>query len=111
MSGPVMRLQVSDLFYGSLFVFFLIELQSRKVMHVGVTRSPNGAWVAQQLREATPYGQAPKYLLCDDDSKFGSCFEQVAVTSGIEMLKTPYHDHRTNEICERFAQECAASIP
>ena len=55
-------------------------------MHVGVTRSPTGAWIAQQLREATPYGQAPKYLLCDDDSKFGSCFERVAATSGIEML-------------------------
>ena len=102
MSGPVMRLQVSDLFYGSLFVYFLIELQSRKVMYVGVTRSPTGAWVAQQFREAIPYGQAPKYLLCDDDSKFGSCFERVAATSGIEMLKTPYHAPRSHSFGECY---------
>jgi putative transposase len=54
-------LEITDLFFRPLFAFFLIELQSRKVIHVGVTRSPTDAWVAQQLREATPYGHAPKY--------------------------------------------------
>jgi putative transposase len=61
-------LQVSDLFFRSLFAFFIIELQSRKEFHVGVTRSLTDAWVGQQLREATPYGMTPKYLLCDNDS-------------------------------------------
>jgi len=53
-------LQLTDLFFRPLFAFFLIELKSRKVIHVNVTRSPTDAWVAQQLREATPYGQTPK---------------------------------------------------
>jgi hypothetical protein len=53
-------LQVTDLFFRPLFAFFLTLLHSRKVIHVRVTRSPTDAWVAQQLREATPYGQAPK---------------------------------------------------
>ncbi len=103
-------LQVSDLFFRPLFAFFLIELQSRKVIHVGVTRSPTDAWGAQHLREATPYGQAPKYLICDNDSKFGSCFRRVAKTSGIKLLKTPVHAPRANAVCERFLrsvrQEC-----
>src|SRR5205085_9252231 len=60
-------LQVTDLFFRPLFAFFLIELKSRKVIHVGVTRSPTDSWVAQQLREANAYGQAPKYLLFDND--------------------------------------------
>jgi putative transposase len=47
-------LQVTDLFFRPLFAFFLIELKSRKVIHVGVTRSPTDAWVAQQLRESNP---------------------------------------------------------
>ena len=90
--------------------FFLIELKSRKVIHVGVTRSPTDAWVAQQLREATPYGQAPKYLIRDHDNKFGPCFARVATTSAIEILKTPVCAPRANAICERFLrsvrQEC-----
>jgi len=103
-------LQVTDLFFRPLFAFFVIELQSRKVVHMGVTRSPTDAWVAQQLREATPYGQAPKYLIRDNDSKFGSCFLRVAATSCIKLLKTPYHAPRANAVCERFLrsvrQEC-----
>ncbi len=67
-----------------------------------VTRSPTDAWTAQQLREATPYGHTPKYLIRDNDSKFGPCFARVAATSGIKILKTPYHAPRANAICERF---------
>jgi hypothetical protein len=56
------------------------------------------------------YGQAPKYLICDNDSKFGPCFARVATTSAIEVLKTPYRAPRANAICERFMrsvrQEC-----
>jgi putative transposase len=103
-------LQVTDLFFRPLFAFFNTLLKTRRVIHVGVTRSPSDPWVAQQLREATPYGQAPKYLICDHDSKFGSCFARVATTSAIEILKTPYHAPRANAICERFPrsvrQEC-----
>ncbi len=100
----------SDLFCRPLFAFFLIEMKSRKVIHVGVTRSPTDAWVAQQLREATPYVQVPKYLIRDHDSKFGPCFARVATTNAIEILKTPVRAPRANAICERFLrsvrQEC-----
>ncbi|HEX9131967.1 MAG TPA: integrase core domain-containing protein [Ktedonobacteraceae bacterium] len=103
-------LQVPDVFFRSLFALFIIELRSRKVIHIGVTRSPADVWTAQQLREATPYGQTPKYLIRDNDSKFGLHFARVAATSGIKILKTPYHAPRANAICERFLrsvrQEC-----
>jgi putative transposase len=95
-------LQVTDLFFHSLFAFFIIELRTRKVIHVGVTRSPTDAWTAQQLREATPYGQTPRYLIRDNDSKFGHCFARVAATSGVKILRTPYRTPRANAVCERF---------
>jgi putative transposase len=40
-------LPVTDLFFRSLFAFFIIELKSRKVIHVGLTRSPTDAWTAR----------------------------------------------------------------
>jgi putative transposase len=95
-------LQVTDLFFRPLFAFFLIELKSRKVIHVNVTRSPTDLWVAQQLREATPYGQTPTYLIRDTDRKFGPNFARVAATSGIKVLRTPYRTPRANAVCERF---------
>ncbi len=95
-------LQVTDLFFRPLFAFFIIELQSRKVIHVNVTRAPTDPWVAQQLREATPYGQTPKYLIRDNDCKFGPQFARVASTSGIKILRTPYRTPQANAVCERF---------
>ena len=64
-------LQVVDLGFRSLFAFCIVELGSRRVVHVGVTRHPTDAWAAQQLREATPFGQRPAYLLRDNDRTYG----------------------------------------
>jgi hypothetical protein len=70
-SGLATFSQSTSLFFRSLFAFFIVELHSRRVIHVGVTRSPTDAWAAQQLREATAYGRGPKYLIRDRDAKFG----------------------------------------
>jgi putative transposase len=40
-------LPVTDLFFRSLFAFFTTLLHSRKVIHVGVTRSPTDSWTAR----------------------------------------------------------------
>jgi hypothetical protein len=82
-------LQAADLFFHPLFAFFNTLLKSRKVIHVNVTCSPTDQWVAQQLREATPYGQTPKYLIRDNDRKFGPNFARVATTSSMKVLRTP----------------------
>ena len=54
------------------------------------------------LREATAYGVGPKYLIRDNDGKFGVDFARIAQTSRIEILTTPYFAPRANAICERF---------
>jgi hypothetical protein len=41
------------------------------------------------LREATPYGQSPNYLIRARENKFGPRFARVAATSGIKMLTAP----------------------
>jgi putative transposase len=81
-------LQTYDIFFRTIFVFVIIELGSRRVVHFRVTRNPTDRWVAQQLREATPFGEGPRYLIRDSDDKYGDSFKQV--TAGIKVLKTPY---------------------
>jgi transposase InsO family protein len=60
--------------------------------------------VAQQLREATPYGLTPRFLIRDRDSEYGDDFARVAKASSIEVLKTPYRAPKANAICERFLE-------
>ena len=47
-------LPVTDLLFRPLYAFFVVELATRRVVHVGVTRHPTDAWVAQQLRRPPP---------------------------------------------------------
>lgn len=95
-------LPVYDLYFRPLFIFFIIELGTRRVVHFRATRSPTDEWTAQQLREATPWGENPRFLIQDNDSKYGEKFTRVAVSTGIEVLRTPYRAPKANAFCERF---------
>ncbi len=81
-----------------------MELASRRIVHVNITAYPIDAWVAQQLREATPFGQHPRFLIRDRDRNAtrGDTFSRVAKGSSVEMLKTPYRAPKANAVGERF---------
>jgi putative transposase len=95
-------LQTYDLFFRAIFIFVIIEVESRRIVHVGVTHHPTDFWLAQQLREATPFSQTPRYLIHDRASNYGETFAHVASSSGMKLLKTPYRAPKANAICERF---------
>jgi transposase InsO family protein len=94
--------QTYNLFFAPLFVFVIIELSSRRIVHTAVTAHPTDAWVAQQLREATPWGEHPRFLIRDNDSKYGPHFAAVAAGSGIEVIRTPVRAPNANSHVERF---------
>ena len=103
-------LPVTDLGFRSLYAFFVIALGTRRVVHVGVTRHPTAAWVAQQLREATPFDQRPRYLIRDNDGKYGAHFERVAAGSGIRTLRTPFRAPRERHV-RAFPRERPSRVP
>jgi putative transposase len=93
---------VVTLFFKTLHAFVIVHHASRRVVHIGVTDHPTDEWITQQVRDATPFEEKPKYLICDNDKKYGPMFERVAQASGIEVIHTPYEAPRANAICERF---------
>lgn len=94
--------QTYDLLFRTIFVYFIVELGSRRVVHYGVTRAPSDVWVAQQVREATPYEERPRFLIRDNDKKYGQRFTGVAQNRQIDVLRTPVRAPRANAIMERF---------
>ncbi len=105
---------VNDWMFRQWYIFVLMELKTRRIIHTGVTKYPTDGWVAQQLREATPWGKSPKYLIRDRDSKYATHFSAVAVSSGIKELRTPYRTPQANGVCERFMgslrRECLGHV-
>lgn len=82
---------VPTLYFKVLYVFILISHDRRKIEHFAVTQGPSSAWVAQQIRDATPFGGTPKYLIHDNDSMFTSHELQNFLTNiNIESKKTGF---------------------
>lgn len=51
---------VTNIFFRQLYASVIVELGSRRIIHVGITKHPTDEWTAQQLKEATPFEQRPK---------------------------------------------------
>ena len=95
-------LQLYDVWFRPIFAFFVVEHGSREVIHFNVTRSPSDGWAAQQLREATPWGEGPRFLIRDNDGKYGPKFAAVAEGAGIDVVSIPPRLPNLTPICERF---------
>ena len=95
-------LQTHDLLFRPIFVFVIIELHSRRILHASVTRSPSDQWTAQQLRNTLLDHDAPRFLIRDNDGKFGASFQAIADDESVEILRTPVRAPRANAFCERF---------
>src|ERR1700747_257018 len=54
-----------------LYCFFVISHDRRRILHFNVHKHPTSSWIVQQLREAFPFGCAPKFLIYDHDAKYG----------------------------------------
>lgn len=54
--------------FNILFVFFIIDHRRRMIRHFNITNQPCALWVIQQLRNAFPFDQIPKYLIMDRDN-------------------------------------------
>jgi putative transposase len=95
-------LQIYDIWFRPIFAFFIIDVNSKRVVHVAVTRAPTQTWTAQQLRNATPFGQGPKLLIRDRDNKFGAAFDRVAKGPGARVVHTAVQAPLMNAVRERF---------
>jgi len=97
-----------------LYVIFFIELGSRHVQIAGCTSHPSGEWVVQQARQVTwalpERPESFRFLIRDRDQKFTRTFDDVFVSEGIEIVRTPFRAPQANGVAERFVrtvrQEC-----
>jgi putative transposase len=84
-----------------LFVLVLLAHERRRVVHVAVTAHPTAAWTVQQLREAFPWAEVPRYLIRDRDHAFdGEAADAEAM--GIHEVLTAPRSPRQNAYIERF---------
>ena len=79
-----------------VYVFLIMEIHTRKVLHFNVTRHPTADWTRQQFRECVTGDED------DRDSIYSKELDTSLKALGLIVLKTPYKSPQANSFCERL---------
>ena len=72
-----------------LYVFVVLEVGTRRILHWNVTEHPTAEWTAQQLRMVVSREQAHRWLFHDRDSIYSEGVDATVAAMGLSILKTP----------------------
>jgi transposase InsO family protein len=101
---------VPTLFFKTLYCFFIIDHDRRKVLHFNVTAHPTAQWVAGQLREAFKDSHALQGMIFDRDSIFSSLVRETLRGLGIAERRTSFRSPWQNGIAERWIGSCRREL-
>jgi transposase InsO family protein len=112
----VPHIAVMDLFvvptisFMQLYVLVIVRLARRELVWINVTRHPTAEWIAQQITEAFPWNEAPRYLIRDRDAIYGAAVTRRLRTMGIRDKPiapgSPWQNGYVERLIGTIRREC-----
>jgi hypothetical protein len=100
------------------FVFFVIDLKTRRVTIAGIHAQPCGTWMAQVARNLTdPISgclRTARHLIHDRDPLYTRVFHDILASGGVQPIRLPPKSPNLNAYAERFVrsikEECLRRV-
>jgi transposase InsO family protein len=93
-----------------LFVLLILAHERRRLIHFNITEHPTAEWTAQQVIDAFPWDEAPRYLLRDRDRIYSASFRQRVRHRGIEHVviapRSPWQNPYVERLIGSIRREC-----
>jgi putative transposase len=97
--------------FRTIYTLVVMEIGSRRILHMNSTAHPTAAWTTQQLREVFVPEHPWRYLLHDRDAIFSASLDATARSFGLAMLKSPPRCPKANAFCERLIGTPSPRVP
>src|SRR4029077_17507370 len=101
---------VPTITFSALYCFFVISHDRRRILHFNVTKHPTSSWIVQQLREAFPFGSAPRFVIFDRDTKYGLEVPAAVRSLSVSPIRPSFESPWQNGVAERWVGSCRRDL-
>src|SRR5437016_1741729 len=100
--------------FNLLYVLVIVRLARRELVWINVTTHPTAEWIAQQITEAFPWSEAPRYLIRDQDGIYGAAVMRRLRAMGIRDKPiapgSPWQNPYAGRLNGSIRRECLAQV-
>ena len=96
------------------YVFFVIDIATRRVHIAGITNQPSEAWMKQIARNLTDsvdgFLKNTQYLILDRDPLYTRAFRRMLKNAGVKVVRLPARSPNLNAYAERWIGAYGRSV-
>jgi putative transposase len=101
---------VATVSFRLLYCFLVLRHDRRRVVHFNVTSHPTARWTAQQVVQALPFDEAPRFLIRDHDGIYGQDFRErikhLGIAEVIIAYRSPWQSPYVERLIGSIRREC-----
>src|SRR5438477_258988 len=93
-----------------LYGLVILRLERRRLVWTDATPHPTAEWIARQITEAFPWDEAPRYLIRDRDTSYGTAVTRRLQAMGIRdrpiRPRSPWQNGHVERLIGSIRREC-----
>lgn len=85
-----------------IYVFVVLDIGTRRLLHWNVTEHPTAAWTVQQFRMCVTGERVHRFVVHDHDLIYSPAVDRALTAMGLRVVTTPVAAPQANAYCERL---------